>query len=227
MKISTLLCWMLVIATIISCRKDKGIPVPTVFETIISGKVYEGNSMQGIKGSKIIAVKIEGADKKRLDSVYTDDQGKFKLILKTPDTLKADYRWTFEIDKKYYYFTSYENIKLGKANSKDIPVYETGILKARIIYKNLPNAPLRVSTGLAGGSLKEYVSHSLTKSSGDTILLLRFIPNRKHDVSFKFPLFSGAKNKYYELEPMSSRDTITRSYNLDFDNFWMSPWPFK
>ena len=75
MKISTLLCWMLVIATIISCRKDKGIPVPTVFETIISGKVYEGNSMQGIKGSKIIAVIIEGADKKRLDSVYTDDQG--------------------------------------------------------------------------------------------------------------------------------------------------------
>ena len=214
MKRSVLAIYCLLFFLVISCKKQTITPL---FETVVSGKFFEGNSNKPIEGAKISIVH-EG---KTIDSAFTDKNGLYSITLKTTNKDDTLYMWKFELDKKYFFNPLIKWIKLGELNVQDIEAREGIVLKARIICSNCPAPPLTV----ASSTLKSYIGNlsflKLDNYDGDETVLLKVLPNAENTIHFRYDM--GSTFYRYKDIVIKVEDSIdATTFNLDYETFVLS-----
>lgn len=225
MRAFRLITSFLAILSLFACKKESKKENEPQFETQITGIVTHGNNNgQVMKDVKVYLYYDETPLlRKKKDSVLTDQNGVYNIILKTADTLDSKYTWRIVFESKYYHNASYDNVKLGRKNTRHAVAYEAGILRARVIYNNLVNGPMRVSTSASIPNFTGNLSFiDLTKTNADTTISLKLIPNKQNDINFYYPVnYTGLFRWWYTKPNIApSLDTTYQTFNLDLNNFF-------
>jgi len=213
MKRSVLAIYCLLFFLVISCKKQTSTPL---FETVVSGKFFEGNSKKPIQGAKVSIV----YDHKTIDSAFTDKNGTYSIILKTPNKDDTQYMWKFELDKKYFFNPLIQWIKLGESNVYNVEGREGIILKARIICSNCPAPPLNVASSTFTSYLGNLSSLKLDSYDGDETVLLKVLPNAENTIHFTY--WNGVNSRWFWYKDVIIKveDSIdATTFNLDFKTF--------
>lgn len=222
------MCLVIILMAVIgvSCKKDlSGDRV----ETLLSGRVTDGNSKQPIKDVKIVVWEYRLTDDmfkaqryryKAVDSALTDDKGNYSIRFQSSG-FAISYKPESQLAKNYYTHYDTEELTIGKNNTRDLLAYQAKILKARIIYSENPYPPLIVRTWSTIkvltriGDSWDLGTFKLHSPQGDTTVLLKVIPQAQNNVAIGF--YNGSKS-YFKFESLSftfSSDTLTKTFTID------------
>lgn len=215
--------WILlfVIAMQIGCKKE------SETSTTVTGKIYNSISGKPVDGKVTLweyksngdLYKSTSYPYKRLDSVRTTANGSFAFTLKGYSK-NSDIRASvvlgnqFSIDR----FSS-EKLNIGGTNHIEIQVNEWVAFTARIVYNDLPQFPLTISSSYQNTSGKNV--YYLNRQSLDTTITLKVVPGTHNRISFSFPATVRNKSMYYKEDlfiPITT-DTATWKFNLDITKF--------
>lgn len=177
---------------IASCKKDDSAEL-----VVVKGKVWDDKLLQPVKNMSVIIYDVECENfmchaNDVVDSTKTDDNGNYEINYKRKNSNSLYVVCNYP-RRLYVHPTDQGNehqiLNPGTYTGKDFILRKTSVLKARVVIRNNPFPPLKISDNKGS-----YIQ--INGASKDTIIQLRAVANSTNQLSL---VANSPDMSYYRL----------------------------